>query len=281
MNSLPRESVDDALSDPDLIEQLREQIDAAQRELAANRRELEIQLEIAEQVHRSLLPQPIRHPRLDVDVRYRPIEAVGGDYCQVRFPDPYSCYVTMCDVAGHGIGPSLLAARVSSEVRHFIMDCLAPAEIVRSLNEFILEYFHDTPLFLSFIAARMDLDERTITYSGAGHPGVLHLRPGRGLIDTLVSQNMVIGVTQDCLSDAPEHIRSLAVGDRLFFYTDGLTETTNAQGRQLGENRLANIAADVLSVDLFDVTERIFDQVAKFRFGPRTDDMTLIAVEIK
>ena len=99
MNTLSPIDVDEALGDRHLINQLREEVGAAKRALAGKQRESVLQLEIAAQVHRSLLPSPIRHPRINVDVRYLPIEAVGGDYCQVRFPGPSSCYVTMCDVA--------------------------------------------------------------------------------------------------------------------------------------------------------------------------------------
>jgi len=106
MNQMSEERVDDALSDPALIEQLRSEVTLVHKELSRVRNEAELQLRIASQVHRSLLPSPIRTSRVDVDVRYLPIETVGGDYCQVRFPDPSSCYITMCDVAGHGVGRS-------------------------------------------------------------------------------------------------------------------------------------------------------------------------------
>ena len=216
-----------------------------------------------------------------MDVRYLPIEAVGGDYCQVRFPDPSSCYVTICDVAGHGIGPSLMASRVSSEVRHFIMDCLRPKEIVRSLNTFIFDFFRGTDLFLSFMVAQIDLDRRRVSYSGAGHPAALHMHAGAGTIDFLSSQNMVIGVQQECLSDEPEHVRTLYPGDRLLFYTDGLTESAKSEGQLLGQSRFVEIASAALSTDEFGVADRIFDEIESYRYGPPTDDMTLIVVEIK
>ncbi len=72
------------------------------REPARNRA-----LKIAERVQRSMLPEPVHHHDIDIDVRYVPLEAVGGDYCQVLFPVDTCCYVTICDVAGHGIGPAL------------------------------------------------------------------------------------------------------------------------------------------------------------------------------
>ncbi|MCH9023356.1 MAG: serine/threonine-protein phosphatase, partial [Planctomycetes bacterium] len=159
-----------------LIEQLQQQLDKANRDLVQKNIQLEHQLEIAAQVHESMLPKPVTHPKIDVDIRYLPIEAVGGDYCQVRIPQPDTCYITMCDVTGHGIGAALMATRVSSEVRHFILDMLEPKQIVSELNSFIMNDFADTGLFLTFFAVRIDLKNRTLTYSGSGNPPALLLR---------------------------------------------------------------------------------------------------------
>ncbi len=49
---------------------------------------------LAAEIHRTLLPKSIRHDRIWVDVRYIPVNDVGGDYCQVRFPDRNTCYIT-------------------------------------------------------------------------------------------------------------------------------------------------------------------------------------------
>ncbi|MDA0658573.1 MAG: PP2C family protein-serine/threonine phosphatase [Planctomycetota bacterium] len=281
MNTISQADVDKALSDSQLIRQLREEVAAAKQSLATHRREVDLQLGIAAQIHRSLLPKPIRHPRIDVDIRYLPMDAVGGDYCQVRFPDQSNCYITICDVEGHGVGPSLLAAWVSSEVRRFIMDRLSPVEIVRSLNRFIFDYFQEAHLLLSFMAARIDLENRTLTFSGGGHPAAFLLRSDGGAVHALRSQNMLIGVEEDCLYGEPEHTHSLASGDRLLFYTDGITDASDRHGRQLGQGRLSEIAVAALSVDAFSMADRILDDVATYRHGPPTDDVTLIVVETK
>lgn len=257
-------------------------------ELAAARRELERQegvhlahMQLAARVHRSLLPQPVRHPRVDVDVRYVPVGGIGGDYCQVLFPDDGSCYITICDVAGHGIGPALLATRVSSEVRRLALNRRRPVEIVQELNAFVFRNFADTELQLTFFAACLDLQRRTAVYSGAGHPGPLLIRQARGPIEVLKSQNLLLGVVEHCLSDEPEHVAALHPGDRLVFYTDGLTETADAHGKLLGESGLADLAASVCAGSVFEVADCILERIAWFRAGPVRDDMTLIVAEVK
>ncbi len=242
---------------------------------------LALDLEVAAKVHRSLLPQQVRHDRIHVDVRYNPIEQVGGDYCQVRIAGPNTCYITMCDVMGHGVQAALLATRVSSEVRHWILERLAPREIVQMLNKFIFDYFGETNLYLSFIAVRIDLANYEITWSGAGHPSPLLLRRDGTTVEPLTSQNLLIGVREECLDIEPEHSVSAEPGDRLLLYTDGLTEIADASGKELGVAGLSDLATVAMCVNLFDMADQIFEQVEHHHHGPVTDDRTLIVAELR
>ena len=232
-------------------------------------------------IHRSLLPQPVRHGRLQVDLRYMPYGAIGGDYCQVRFVDRDICYITMCDVVGHDIQAALLATRVSSEVRHWIFEGRTPRDMVQLLNAFIFDDFSKLGMFLSFIVARIDLRKGLVAWSGAGHPSPILLRRDSAQIEFLPSQNTLIGVLEDCLDTEPEHVALVNPGDRLVFYTDGLSETRDFNGKQLDIDGLAELAAQAMRVDLFDMADRILAGVNQHQHGPPEDDRTLIVAEIK
>ncbi len=266
---------------PGSLQRLEAELAGVKRELERREQLSQAQLQIAARVHESLLPCPVRHPQIDIDTRYVPVERVGGDYCQVLFPTESCCYVTMCDVTGHGIGPALLATRVSSEVRRLVLDRLRPMDIVQALNAFIFEHFHDTGLQLSFLAAQLDLRRGVLTYSGAGHPGTLLIRQGSEAIEVLESRNLLIGVDEQCLSDRPESTQEVNQGDRILFFTDGLTETMDPNRQMLGTDGLARIATITCSGTIFDMADCILERVAAFRSGPPQDDMTLIMAELK
>ncbi len=263
------------------VDVLRRRVAELEQTLATTRERLHWKLQLAAQVHRSLMPHPFRDPRIWVDVRYVPIEEVGGDYCQVRFSDRQRVYFTISDVTGHGVGPALLAASASSEVRYSILYGREPRDVVRSLNSVICDHFAATNLYMTFFAARIDLEYRTITWSGAGHPSPLLVRRGGASVETLESQNPMIGISRDILCDVPEHTRSLSSGDRLLFYTDGLPETADAQGRRLGTRGLAEIAVGAASLDLFQMADHVLARVADHQDGPATDDKTLIVAEMR
>src|SRR3990170_2384727 len=106
--------VEPAMEHDERVEHLCRRLAETEQALLDAQTKLQRQLKLAATVHRSLLPRPVRHERIHVDVRYVPVEGVGGDYCQVDFCDRQTCYITICDVTGHGIGSALLATRVSN-----------------------------------------------------------------------------------------------------------------------------------------------------------------------
>lgn len=187
----------------------------------------------------------------------------------------------MCDVSGHGVGPALLATRFSSEVRHLVMEQLPPVEIVRALNAFIWQHFRTTDLFISFIAAQFDLAQGVLVFCGAGHPAPLLIRRGSGEVEVLQSQNMVIGVVEQCLFDVPQDTRTIDPGDRLLFYTDGVIETTDSAGNMLGTKGLSDLARFTCAGTLSDTADCILQRTAALCDGPPHDDMTLIVAELK
>jgi len=266
---------------PHSLEQLEAELATAKRELQRYEQARQCDLQIAERVHRSLLPQPIRHPRIDVDTRYIPVEEVGGDYCQVRFPYRDACTITMCDVTGHGIAAALLATRVSSEVRHSIFLGRTPGEIVRELNTFVCEHFAESNLFLSFTAARIDLVQRQVTWCGAGHPSPLLIHRHASKVEMLTSQNPLVGVDIAAIEQDAQETLSLEPGDRLVFYTDGLSEAADQQNRLLGVSGVVDIAIRAMSVDLFEMADTMLDDIAAYQHGPATDDKTLVVAEVE
>ncbi len=243
------------------------------------------EFELAARVHKSLLPRPLHTQQIDVDVRYIPVDAVGGDYCQVLLPKPDVCYITLCDVSGHGIGAALLATRVSSEVRHWVHECRQPAEIIELLNAFVLNYFGDTGLLLSFSALRINFSDFTAIWSGAGHPGPIiqphDYRSSREFYP-LLSQHTLIGVRDEIRVDEPsERSFQLAPNDRLVFYTDGLTETRSEDGESFGEERLRRAVYDSMTIPIPKVADHILECVRQFRYGSIKDDMTLIVAQLR
>jgi phosphoserine phosphatase RsbU/P len=265
----------------DDLARLRRRVVELEKLLEAGQKRARQHLELAAKVHRSLLPMPVRTDRVEVDVRYLPVEGIGGDYCQVFFVGDDVCYITISDVTGHGIGSALLATRVSSEVRYSVLLGKSPAEVLDALNRFVYGNFADAGLFLTFLAVRIDLPTGDINWSGAGHPSPILVRADGTTVVRLESQNLMIGVQLQCLAAEPEHRIRLERGDRVLIYTDGVTEVFDSTGSELGESGLAGLVVEAMSDDLFGMTDRILGGVVEFQPGPATDDRTLILLGLR
>jgi sigma-B regulation protein RsbU (phosphoserine phosphatase) len=182
----------------------------------------------------------------------------------------------MCDVTGHGVGAALLATRVSSEVRRSVHAGSSPVEVVDRLNRFVYANFTDAGLLLTFFAARIDLARYEVTWSGAGHPSPILIRAEGQTVVRLQSQNRILGVLPDSLAARPEDRSRFDPGDRILFYTDGVTEVFDAAGEELGEEGLTGLMLEAMPLGVFGMLDRILARVAAFQHGPVADDRTLI-----
>ncbi len=100
-------------------------------------------------------------------------------------------------------------------------------------------------------------------------------------MERLSSQNLLIGVKSDILGKHPEDVIKLNPKDRLVFYSDGITETVNSEGRMLGTSGLSDLVLRADNMEIFDVADFVLGELEKFRHGPKNDDEFLIVTQIK
>ncbi|CAN5857574.1 hypothetical protein BH23PLA1_BH23PLA1_03120 [soil metagenome] len=240
------------------------------------------ELEQARQIHESLLPTSFSHPLADVAVHFRPRDWLGGDYCQV-IQDDRSLYLTICDVTGHNVGSAMLAARVSMVVRGLAEACLSPQAIVERLDDFFHRYYasHAESLFLSFLACRIDLDDLSLTYSAAGHPGPIVVSAGAKEGKQLRTQNLLIGVERSCLIEPAENTIHLEPGDRIALFTDGVTDASRDNSGPIGRIGLESLLLQHAKLSVFQLSDGIMETLDDESCEALQDDRTLILVELK
>lgn len=262
-------------------ERTRQELESAHAQLVRKQRLADNDLRIAKSVHESLLPVAVARPELEIDIKYVPVDRVGGDYCHLAFPLDRYCVLSICDVSGHGMASALLAARVSSFLYTTSESTWDPLSIAKKLNDFLRRHFADTGLFVTFFAMTIDLETLTARYCGAGHPGPILRRAQGHAMETLTSQNMPVGIVDDFLRQSAATTVQLEPGDRLVIYTDGVTESMNAQRQPLRTAGLEAWIAAGSTRPLGELGDWLLQQIAGFAAGPPHDDMTLLLVEAK
>ncbi|MBA3296508.1 MAG: serine/threonine-protein phosphatase, partial [Acidobacteria bacterium] len=129
----------------------------------------------------------------------------------------------------------------------------------------------------TFCYARIEPDARRIVYSNAGHNRPLVLRAD-GSVEELSEGGMVLGIFPDNQYEQAEI--SLGPGERVLFYTDGITEARNSEGEEYGEQRLTSAALAVRGASVEAIKQAVIADVTVFSSGKFDDDATLIVVGI-
>lgn len=163
---------------------------------------------------------------------------VGGDfYDLISLPGRRAC-VIMGDVSGKGVEAASVSAAVKTALGAYAWEGLAPARMVRSLNEFLLG-FSRVETFATLFVGIIDLASSTITYCSAGHPPALLVRAGGQEMTLLDVQSGVVGAFHDIAYR--DGSIGIGEGDVLLLYTDGTTEVRDPSGAFFGEQGLRDM----------------------------------------
>jgi len=264
----------------DISEQKRnhEELRQANLLLEERQREIEQELTLAVRVQQSLVPRAIRWGRLAVETYYQPVGNIGGDFGVVAPADESHLNVMVCDVSGHGIGSALMANRIYSEAMSLLERRVASGEMLRRLNDFVLQ-IGLSGFYFTMALARIEQHGSHLHYSAAGHPPALWV-PRSGECRVLESQSTVLGLLPGAIGEKHSEEIDLAAGDRLIFYTDGITEAFDARDELLGVEGLRQIVTQHNALPLPELKDAILDEVVRWRHGPATDDMSLVLVEV-
>ena len=274
----------------------------------AEEERLRHELDIATAVQRRLFPEcPLASERLDISGVCHPARGVGGDYYDFILLEQDKVGIAVADVAGKGISAALLMSTVQASLRS-----QAPAvngrlvDLVSSMNR-LLHISTDAHSFASFFYAQFDQESGLLSYVNAGHNPPLLFRaaktveaqgagqavttmgasrsvtaetgPDTQSINPLTTGGPVLGAFLSCNYEQ-EEVR-LNCGDMLVAYTDGVTESLNAEGEEFGEYRLRNIILQYRHLSAQELTEQIVETAREWRSDiPQHDDLTLVVMKV-
>src|SRR6266705_3290795 len=217
---------------------------------------LETQLEVARQVQLELLPP--RDPQLegfDISAYNFPTEEVSGDYYDwVRIYDD-QIGIVVADVSGKGVPAALLMAFLRASLRAASHIGYAPHISMSKVNYLLWESIESNQFVTAFYGI-LDATNRTLAYANAGHNPPL-LKNADGTSRFLEQGEVPLGMFRD--TRYYEHYLTIAPGELLVLYTDGVTEATNPAGEEFGPERLVRsvkAARDRSARELIDAVQR-------------------------
>jgi serine phosphatase RsbU (regulator of sigma subunit)/anti-sigma regulatory factor (Ser/Thr protein kinase) len=195
------------------------------------------ELEIAQQIQRSLLPKTIPNlPGMDLAGFCQSAHQVGGDFYDVLKVRDDAVLLVIADVMGKGIPAAMFAAILRSLLRAFPEWMDQPATLLARVNRLMFEELSAVDMFITAQLVFVDAKNRKITAASAGHcPGLL-AADDRGAIISIAPEGLPLGIEPDTAFTS--HTETLDRPCRLLLYTDGLTEARNPHGEFFGQDRL-------------------------------------------
>jgi serine phosphatase RsbU (regulator of sigma subunit) len=237
---------------------------------------LKSDLEVARQIQFGLLPfEPFEQDGVAIRAAMRPANTVGGDYFDVIDLGPGRIAAVIGDVAGKGMPAALLMALLQGSLRTLITAGFRGPELISKLNDHLFANIPSNRLITLFYG-ELDMATGRLRYVNAGHNPPYRL-VGDGAVERLTATGMALGIVPSADFEARE--TRLHSGDRVFLFTDGITEAFDLHDVEYGEPRLeAYLAAGHGASDQELIDGVRADVMAFCGSAPPKDDMTLMVV---
>ncbi|MGA2166937.1 MAG: PP2C family protein-serine/threonine phosphatase [Terracidiphilus sp.] len=234
----------------------------------------EQELERAREIQQSLLPKKIPQlPGFEVAGAWQPASTVSGDYYDVLRLGDHRLGICIADVVGKGVSAALLMANVQAAVRAFAGDSESPAQVCAKVNSLLHENTA-TGKFVTFLYGILDGETHTFQYCNAGH--LYPILVSGGSARMLEQGGAVLGVFPDWIyEDSSVELRT---GDRLLLFTDGITEASDAEGREFEETSIATFAKANSTLSAKELNSRLLAKVTAFCGAHFRDDATLLVI---
>lgn len=252
------------------------ELEEQKQEMARKNRMMEKDLELAAKIQQSLIPQEI--PQVSGacwTCLYQPMQQLGGDFydfIEAGGPDKTGIFIS--DVSGHGVSAALITGMVKTLIDNAGRKRKQPEEFLAYLNEKLQGKTSEH--FLTAFYGVYHSSEKTLTYARAGHPYPLLIRGNK--VVPLESEGMVLGVFSGL--EFSRQTLTLQRGDRILFYTDGLSEASDAQGRLFG-SILHSTLQDLKQIPFKDFLSNLYERWKNFQTREEIeDDLCLIAMEV-
>ncbi len=249
--------------------------------MANEKKRLDHDLEIARDIQRILLPSEA--PAIDgfqISGINVPARLVSGDYFDYIRVDDERLGVAIADVSGKGVPASLIMAICRSVLRAEAARNPSPADVLRKVNRQLYPDIKED-MFISMAYLILDHHRDSITLARAGHDAPLLYKQQSQTVTPVKSPGMVVGIDSGNVFDrlTVDFAISLERDDCLVLYTDGVTETLNAEEDEFGLDRVIQAVRARANDGAQAIVKKIIQDVRDFTGSlPQNDDITLIAI---
>ena len=266
-------------------------LEEANARLARSNDRMSGDLKAAARIQETFLPREhLRVPGIDLAWKYCPCDELAGDGLNVVPLGDGLVGIYILDVSGHGVAAALLSVTlsrllsrpsdpssilISNGISGSRSDTTSPGTVAGHLNR-LFPFDSATSQFATMIYGILDTATGEFRYVSAGQPGPVHV-PFEGEPAFLDSPGFPIGLSNEAFEEQTIRLR---VGDRLYLYSDGVTEAMDKSHNEFGAARLMKVIGECRFEPLSNAVETIVAQIAAWRGSEKQlDDISILAVE--
>jgi sigma-B regulation protein RsbU (phosphoserine phosphatase) len=210
---------------------------------------------------------------------YIPRLKVSGDFFTVRKIDEDRVFIMVSDASGSGVIGALLSVMFVGILTSYETRWHEPARLLQTLNRDLCKNLADG-LHVTAFCGVLSVSTGMFAFANAGHPFPLHFRKGIGKAEPLKQENFFLGMMPDATYEEQRVL--LESGDRLLFYTDGLTQNECACGTEpLDVTALGSELSKCKDRRIEEVPEEICRKALSLTCNSFKDDVIVLALEVE
>ena len=251
--------------------------------VTAEKERIGAELDVATHIQKSMLPCifPAFPDRKEFDVyaTMNPAKEVGGDFYDFFMVDDTHLAVVMADVSGKGVPAALFMVIGKTLIKDHTEPGISLGDVFSDVNNMLCDS-NSEGLFITAFEGVLDLVTGEFRYVNAGHEPPYIRRKGEGYEAYRIKAGFVLAGMEDLRYR--EGSLQLSAGDRIFLYTDGVTEATDAENQLYGSERLHRVLNDHLDANPEALLAAVKADVDHFvGDAPQFDDITMLCMEYR
>ncbi len=249
--------------------------------ITAEKERIDTELNLATNIQAGMLPDkfPAFPDRKDFDIyaSMTPAKEVGGDFYDFFMIDENRLGIVMADVSGKGVPAALFMMHSKILLKSYTLMKQSPKAALEEVNRQICEN-NPEDMFVTVWLGVLDLKTGVFTAANAGHEKPALKQPG-GSFELFIDKHGIMVGYMDGVRFR-EYEMTLEKGAKLFLYTDGVAEATNAQEELFGTDRMIEAlrtAEDKSPKEILSAVDSAID--AFVADAPQFDDLTMLCIE--
>ncbi len=244
------------------------------------------EMAVARQIQETILPQDVDGiAGAEIGAVYFPAREVGGDFYDILKLDDERFMVVIGDVSNKGVPAALVMSAASGIISSLLSANpeITVSELAGQLNDLLADaIIKDREMFVTLFFAKFDLASSCLTYCNAGHLPGLFWDAEKQEVSELPLGGPIVG--QFTGTSFKQGKRTLAGGDRLFLFTDGLTEAADADNNLFGRERVEQVFTAEVELPPKEFCLKVKEWIDRFAQGSAEethDDFTILQVKVK